>query len=70
MRQTQIAKRLNIVDSYVSGMMSGKKTPGVSTAKKAAEITGLHWGDLYDMDGPAFIEAVRAALESTDSEAA
>jgi len=40
MKQTNIAKKANLADATVSLILSGKRRPSWSTAKRLAEVTG------------------------------
>jgi len=40
-KQTYIAKQAGIVDSFLSEILAGKKTPSWETAKKLFKATGI-----------------------------
>lgn len=48
-KQTDIAKALDISDAYLSQIFAGIYEPGKATARKMGDFTGLPWTDFLTM---------------------
>ena len=59
MKQSEIAKLLNISEPMISLVIKGERRLSVENAKAAAEIFGVDWRIFFDGD----VEAIRRVFE-------
>ena len=59
MKQSEIAKLLNISETMISLVLKGERRLSVENAKAAAELFGVEWTVFFDGD----VETIRKVFE-------